>query len=56
MDDQQEFASMAEAVAYFYNQGYVTIGGDDKDRLMVRGVERVMLMKVGFMEVVAEKY
>lgn len=55
--DRKSFACMAEAIAFYWNRGYVedeqyAIPG--QYRVMVKGAEVVQLSKVGFLQVIAE--
>jgi hypothetical protein len=55
--DRKEFACMAEAIGFFYKNGYVedeqyAIPG--QYRVMVKGAEVVQISKVGFLQVIAE--
>jgi hypothetical protein len=55
--DRKEFASMAEAVGYYWTRGYVE---DEyyripfQYRVFVKGPDVIQISKVGFLHVVAE--
>lgn len=58
----KEFASIAEAVAFYFNDGYTTVGSTELSRIMVkraRGSKKllgeVIINKVDFLSVVAEE-
>jgi hypothetical protein len=55
MKHSQEFASVAEAVAHYFRQGYKTVYEGAGGRIMRRGRDEVVINHEGFLLVVAEE-
>lgn len=52
---RKEFASIAEAVAYYGKQGYVTSDYTDHSRIMRRNNDEVIINREDFLLVTAEE-
>ena len=55
MTRQRQFASIAEAVAFYHYLGYQSVDFTALSRIMRRGRDEVIINKEGFLNVVAEE-
>lgn len=51
LTERKQFASVAEAVAFYYAQGFKTWQEGDEDRIMRSGNEEVRIVHKGLLDV-----
>lgn len=56
MINRKEFASIAEAVAYYYQRGYKTTAEVECGRVMIKGRNEVIIYREEFLKVIGEEY